>query len=369
MRSYIKGVITGFLIAGAVFAVPAFADMIDAVFNTVNISIEGVEKLGRGEDYELSDGTTTPSSLIYNETTYLPIRKVSELLDKHVYWDGASRTVEITGKQKDIETIAEKPDAEGNMLKYYTFTADDKPYLCIENTENGDERVYPMTGKGTHVTSEAVYFIQTDGYDPKLRKILFDNGVEPENGGSEDIGFTSGISYEFDGHYLFYGGTGPGTGARGLVGVYDIDSGYETRFDNGHWRSVYGIKIIESTGDKTIIEFADSTGTGPTFMATVEYDKKSGEFGEKTIHSIRHDGFYFYADGGSDGRIAAWPPDGSGKVKYSENPGRIINIEVLESDETTVTLGYEYIKNGSEYSDKVVFDKETKTFSKPRSAE
>ena len=365
MRSYIKGVITGFLIAGAVFAVPAFADMIDAVFNTVSISIDGVEKLGQGEDYELSDGVTRPSSLIYNGTTYLPIRKVSELLDKHVYWDGASRTVEITGEQKDIETIAEKPDAEGNMLKYYTFTADDKPYLCIENTENGDERVYPMTGKNLRVTDEEIYFLQAYSGGRMLKKISFNSGIEIEN----IQPLMGGGKYEFDGSCLFYSGTGPGTGARGYVCVYDIDSGYERMFDNGHWESAYGVTIIESNEDKTVIEFVDRPATGPAYMATVEYDKKSGSFGEKTIHSVFLDGFTFYADGDADGKLAAWWTIGEKEVNYNENTGRIIGLEILESDETMVTLGYEYIKNGSEYSDKVVFDKETKTFSKPRIAE
>ena len=365
MRSYIKGVITGFLIAGAVFAVPVFADKIDAVFNTVRISIEGVEKLGQGEDYELSDGTTTPSSLIYNGTTYLPIRKVSELLDKRVYWDGASRTVEITGKQKDIEIIAQKPNDEGNMFKYYTFTADDRSYFCIEDKGSGDERVYRLSGNKVHVTNEAVYFVQPYRGGRMLSKISFNSGVEIEN----VRGLMPGGKHEFDGDYLFYGGTGPGTSAVGYLCAYDINSGSEKMFDNGRWCSVGNVSIIESDKDKAIIEFVDSTGTGPTYMSTIEFDKTTGSFGEKTTVSVYADRFYFYADGAAGGKIGAWPMDVSQKVNYNEDTGRITGLEILESDETTVTLGYKYVLRGLEHSDKVVFDKETKTFSKPRSEE
>ena len=41
MKSSIKGIITGFLIAAVIFAVPAIAENIDALFNQVRINVNG----------------------------------------------------------------------------------------------------------------------------------------------------------------------------------------------------------------------------------------------------------------------------------------------------------------------------------------
>ena len=45
MKSYIKGIITGFLIAAVIFAVPAIAENIDALFNQVRINVNGVDQI------------------------------------------------------------------------------------------------------------------------------------------------------------------------------------------------------------------------------------------------------------------------------------------------------------------------------------
>ena len=76
MKSYLKGLVTGFLISACLFAIPVLGDNIEVLFNSVRININGLDKIQWGENITLDDGSTTPSSLLYNGTTYLPLRKI-----------------------------------------------------------------------------------------------------------------------------------------------------------------------------------------------------------------------------------------------------------------------------------------------------
>ncbi|MGI6030070.1 MAG: DUF4358 domain-containing protein [Eubacteriales bacterium] len=74
---------------------------IQAVFNSVTISTDSAY-LPAGEGYELENGQTVPSSILYEGTTYLPIRKLGELLEQDVQWDGETSTVRLTDAEKPL---------------------------------------------------------------------------------------------------------------------------------------------------------------------------------------------------------------------------------------------------------------------------
>ncbi len=84
-------------IAGAIVvaSAPVIAEGIEAVMNSVNISLNGEKAASSGESYTLQNGTSVPYSILYEGTTYLPIRKVSELLNIGIDWDNDTRTVII----------------------------------------------------------------------------------------------------------------------------------------------------------------------------------------------------------------------------------------------------------------------------------
>lgn len=69
---------------------------ISAVTNSVNISIDGKNTAKQGESYTLENGTTVPFSILYEGTTYLPVRKLSELLRAGVLYQDRTRTVFLT---------------------------------------------------------------------------------------------------------------------------------------------------------------------------------------------------------------------------------------------------------------------------------
>lgn len=94
----------GYVLIGSVItatvmlAAPAIAAQIQTVTvtaNTVNIALNGQQVAAKGENYTLADGTQVPYSISYNGTTYLPIRKVGELLGQDIYWDQATGTAGV----------------------------------------------------------------------------------------------------------------------------------------------------------------------------------------------------------------------------------------------------------------------------------
>lgn len=92
----VKGIIAGVIIGAlAASSVPAIATGIDAVLNSVNIAINDNKVASSNENYELQNGTSVPYSILYEGTTYLPVRKISELLDFTIDWDNDTRTILI----------------------------------------------------------------------------------------------------------------------------------------------------------------------------------------------------------------------------------------------------------------------------------
>jgi ribosomal protein L17 len=111
MKNKIKGFFAGVIITSLMMTsmfvyASEGTSMIEVVFNKINIavnnSIVGVE----GENYLLSSGAEVPNSILYKGTTYLPLRKVAELLGKEVTWDGLTSTAGIN------EAVAEEVSAE-----------------------------------------------------------------------------------------------------------------------------------------------------------------------------------------------------------------------------------------------------------------
>jgi len=77
---------------------PAIAETISAAFNTINIRINGVQQAYVGQSYQREDGKWIPLSINYDGSIYLPLRRVSELLDKDIGWEASTNTALINDK-------------------------------------------------------------------------------------------------------------------------------------------------------------------------------------------------------------------------------------------------------------------------------
>ena len=60
---------------------------IDVIFNSVNVNVNGKE--------------LEADNILYNGTTYIPIRNVAEILDKDIVWEQNTMTVNINDKSSD----------------------------------------------------------------------------------------------------------------------------------------------------------------------------------------------------------------------------------------------------------------------------
>jgi len=88
LRPFLIGLLVGCLL---MVTTPVFADnilqSIDVVLNGVNVQVEG-------ENVDVN-------SILYNGTTYLPIRKVAELVGKDIEWEQDTMTANIIERKVD----------------------------------------------------------------------------------------------------------------------------------------------------------------------------------------------------------------------------------------------------------------------------
>ena len=98
----------GILIGCMMFATPVFADSvltkIDVVLNGINVQVEG-------EDVEVN-------SILYNGTTYLPMRKVAELVGKDIEWYGDTMTANIVEAKKEGDILTTESVVTNDVITY-----------------------------------------------------------------------------------------------------------------------------------------------------------------------------------------------------------------------------------------------------------
>jgi hypothetical protein len=87
MKKYLKGFFTGLLVATLLMNVAlgeTVKKTIEVVYNSVNLTVNGKK--------------VNADNILYNGTTYVPLRAISEMLGKEVGWDQATSTASINDK-------------------------------------------------------------------------------------------------------------------------------------------------------------------------------------------------------------------------------------------------------------------------------
>lgn len=65
----------------------------------IRVQMGGIQVIVKGKPLEMKDATgATVEPIIYNGTTYLPVRAVAEAIGMEVNWDGNTNTVSLGGK-------------------------------------------------------------------------------------------------------------------------------------------------------------------------------------------------------------------------------------------------------------------------------
>ena len=94
-------------LALAVSTASAFATVVSASFNKINIEVDGGLKAVSGEYFVRTTGDV-PYSILYMGTTYLPLAKVCEFVGKDISWNGETYTASVTNR----EAVGVYPDTE-----------------------------------------------------------------------------------------------------------------------------------------------------------------------------------------------------------------------------------------------------------------
>lgn len=162
----ICGILIGLLMSlgTVIYAAGGVTETIEIMKNSVNVAV-GEETVGSiGDDYSLANGEQVPFSFVYKGTTYLPIRKVAELLDKDVTWDGNTKTVGLADKV--TETVSKTEDNllyedEKIRITYYSFE---------ENNYDGHTVTFMIENK-----TDIVLTVQCDAI--AIDKYSMDNAI------------------------------------------------------------------------------------------------------------------------------------------------------------------------------------------------
>ena len=101
--TFLAGMLTAAVIGG--LGVGALAASGAVTFNASNLVFNGQQISAKGENYILASGQQVPASITYTDetgggTTYLPVRRIADLLGIDIGWDSAAGAVTVQGEAK-----------------------------------------------------------------------------------------------------------------------------------------------------------------------------------------------------------------------------------------------------------------------------
>lgn len=127
MKRTIRGYILGFLSAVILVGGVAYAANTTTLYDVIN---SGIKIVVDGQKLNPADANGNPvEPMIYNGTTYLPVRAVANALGKAVYWDGPNYTVYLGNMDGTLEyptvelekmvSIADSADPTNDLTDNY----------------------------------------------------------------------------------------------------------------------------------------------------------------------------------------------------------------------------------------------------------
>ena len=125
--TFLAGMLTAAVIGG--LGVGALAASGAVTFNASNLVFNGQQISAKGEGYTLDNGCQAPTSITYTDeagggTTYLPVRRIAELLGIEIGWDNATGSVTVTGDVKP--TATPDPDTTTPSTDYSDWSAEEE---------------------------------------------------------------------------------------------------------------------------------------------------------------------------------------------------------------------------------------------------
>jgi len=151
MKQKLQGLIAGVLIGATITGGVVFAANTTTLYNVLTSGIKIIVDGKKLNPTDVQGNTVEP--MIYNGTTYLPVRAVANALGKAVYWDGPNYTVYLgdmngileypTIRLEDMISINEKHKETNNLIDNY----DNKYDYAICSNYYHDELEYLLNMK------------------------------------------------------------------------------------------------------------------------------------------------------------------------------------------------------------------------------
>lgn len=166
MKNKIKGFILGVVCTVLMISTVAYGA---TKIETIEVNLNSIQLFGNkkaiakvDENYILSNGEEVPYSILYKGTTYLPIRKVSEIFEKEIIWEGDTRSIHLNDK-KDV-TVSDKENLaihdKDDLTEKDTSNKEDPKEKDTDNKENLNEK---DTKKKAEEQKEPTYTVTYDG--------------------------------------------------------------------------------------------------------------------------------------------------------------------------------------------------------------
>lgn len=243
-----KGIIMGivFTMTFVLFTSSPYADTIAKHIRVIYPNVNVVVNNKKITPKDAKGKTVEP--FIYNDTTYLPIRAISQALDKDVCWDGNTKTVLISDKSSSNNTNNKVLSPNQFLQKHESlggkdFISEGRGTVKINNTDfNYKNRVFaPLNYKG---------FYNIDRKYSKLRGVLI-------HGDKGEGMFAHNLIVNGDGKLLFNGssylkskgfkdGLIP-TGDKNQPIEFEIDISNISllELDFGYYSTIYDLEFIK----------------------------------------------------------------------------------------------------------------------------
>lgn len=128
MKKTLKGYLLGFLSAAVLVSGITYASDTTTLYNVI---ANGIKIIIDGKQLNPTDANGNKvEPIIYNGTTYLPVRAVANALGKAVYWDGPNYTVYLGNMDGGLKYPTDELSIDDNIGKdYWTSTSDLKDNL------------------------------------------------------------------------------------------------------------------------------------------------------------------------------------------------------------------------------------------------